>query len=111
MRVTAYIGVGEDERRRAQSLEIDLELLPLHAWNSDLGDEVGNTIDYFVVSEWVRDLAAVRPRRLIETLALDIADGLLSGFAVREVEVTVRKFILSDTGSVEVVLRRKQGAA
>jgi len=109
LRVTAYIGVAEEERRRAQGLEIDLEFLPLHAWN-DLDDDVSRTVDYFAVSEWVRDLAAARPRRSIETLGLDIAEGILASFAVREVEVTVRKFILSDTGSVEVVLRRKQGA-
>jgi len=108
LRVTAYIGVAEEERRRAQGLEIDLEIVPLNAWN-DLEDEVARTVDYFAVTEWVRDLAAARPRRLIETLGLDIAEGILAGFTVREVEVKVRKFILSDTGSVEVVLRRKRG--
>jgi dihydroneopterin aldolase len=111
LRVTAHIGVGDDERRRSQALEIDLELTPLRDWGSDLGDDVGRTIDYFTVSEWVRDLAADRPRRLIETLALELAEGLLQGFALREVEVTVRKFILTDAGSVEVVLKRTRGEA
>lgn len=110
LRVTAYVGVGEQERRRAQSLEIDLELQPHHPWGPELGDDVRQTVDYFAVSERVRDLAAARPRRLIETLAVEVAEAILAGFEVREVEVTVRKFILSDAGSVEVVLRRKRGA-
>lgn len=108
LRVTAFVGVPEEERRRAQSLEVDLELCPVHPW-SGIDDDLAGTVDYFAVSEMVRDLAAARPRRLIETLALEIAEGILGTFPVREVEVTVRKFVLSDTGSVEVVLRRKQG--
>lgn len=106
LRVTARIGVSDGERSRSQSLEIDLEMVPARAWDDGLGDDVTKTVDYFAVSEWVRDEAAARPRNLIETLALDLAKGLLGGFWLREVEVTVRKFILSDTGSVEVVLRR-----
>jgi dihydroneopterin aldolase len=107
LRITAFIGVSEEERRRAQSLEVDLDLVPAQAWN-ELEDELSGTIDYFAVSEAVRDLAASRPRRLIETLGHEIAVQLLANYPLREVEVTVRKFILSDTGSVEVVLRRKQ---
>jgi dihydroneopterin aldolase len=108
LRVTAFIGVPEEERRRAQALEVDLELCPVHPWNG-LEDDLAGTVDYFAVSEMVRDLASARPRRLIETLAQEIAEGVLKTYPVREVEVTVRKFVLSDAGSVEVVLRRKQG--
>lgn len=108
LRVTAWIGVPDEERRRAQALEVDLDLVPREGWGNDLGDDVAKTVDYHAVSERVRDLACGRPRRLIETLAQDIAAELLRAFPVREVEVTVRKFVLADAGSVEVVLRRDQ---
>jgi dihydroneopterin aldolase len=105
LRVTAWIGVPDEERRRAQALEVDLELVPRVPWG-DLADDVGRTVDYHAVSERVRDLAAERPRRLIETLGQEIAAALLAEYPVREVEVTVRKFVLADAGSVEVTLRR-----
>lgn len=111
LRVTAHIGVGDEERRRAQSLEVDLELVPVRGWDGALGDDVALTVDYYTVSEWVREETAARPRRLIETLALELASGLLGRFGLREVEVVVRKFILSDAASVEVVLRRTRGDA
>jgi len=108
LRVTAWIGVPDEERRRAQSLEVDLDMVPRENWGDDLGDDVAKTVDYHAVSERVRDLACEKPRRLIETLALEIAAALIREFAVREIEVTVRKFVLADTGSVEVTLRRDQ---
>ena len=42
-----------------------------------LADEISRTVDYYQVSLEIEALAASRPRRLIETLATDIAAGQL----------------------------------
>jgi dihydroneopterin aldolase len=47
---------------------------------------------------------------LIETLAEEIAGELLTRFALRAVEVELRKFILPDTAHVAIRLRRERVA-
>src|SRR6266853_1783154 len=73
----------------------------------ELGDDLRNTVDYFAVCQAVKALAGARPRRLIETLAEEIAAAVLRDFAVAAVEVELRKFILPDTAFVAVKLRRE----
>ena len=48
----------------------------------------------------------MRPRKLIETLADDIAETILHEFGLRWIEVTIRKFILPNAEWVSVSTRR-----
>ena len=110
LELSSFIGVPDDERASAQRLTANLVLKPIRGF-SDLGDALENTVDYFRVCEEVKALALARPRRLIETLAEDIAAHLLTHFPLRAVEVELRKYILPDTAYVAAVLRREQAAA
>jgi phosphoglycolate phosphatase/dihydroneopterin aldolase len=56
----------------------------------------------------VRAEAEERPRRLIETLAEDIAGVVLTRYPVKEVEVEVRKYIVEGTGWVGVRIERSR---
>jgi dihydroneopterin aldolase len=60
------------------------------------------------VTEFVKDLSLARPRRLIETLADEIAMALLTRFPLRAVNVELRKFILPDAAFVAVRVHREQ---
>ena len=101
----AYIGVPDAERAAAQRLTVNLTLEPARGFRG-LDDDLAKTVDYFAVCEAVKALSAARPRKLIETLAEEIAALVLGHFAVRAVEVELRKFILPDTAHVAVRLRR-----
>ena len=101
-----HIGVPDEERATAQRLEVSLTVEPSVSFHA-LGDEIARTVDYFQVCEAVKTLATARPRRLIETLAEEIASLLLERFGVEAVEVELRKFILPDTDHVCVRLRRE----
>jgi dihydroneopterin aldolase len=81
-------------------------LLEPHVSFSDLGDRLEKTVDYAQVCEVVKELAASRARNLIETLAEDIAAELLRKFPLCKVEVVARKYVLSETESVGVKIRR-----
>ena len=72
-----------------------------------LDDRIERTVNYAAVCAAVRALAAGHPRRLIETLALDIAAEILARFAVASVDVELRKYILPDTDHVAVRLSRQ----
>ena len=106
LELSAHIGVPAAERVEAQRLTLNLVLVPA-APLSDLGDELGRTVDYFALTRRVRQLAGARPRRLIETLAEEICACVLEEFSVRAVEVELRKYILPDTEYVAVRLSRE----
>lgn len=105
--LSAHIGVPDAERATAQRLTVNLTLEPMRAFGT-LDDALERTVDYFAVCEAVKSLAASRPRKLIETLAEEIAALVLEQFAVRAVEVEVRKFILPDTAHVAVRTQRER---
>lgn len=107
LEVAAHIGVPAEERAAPQRLLVDLHLHPLRDF-ARMPDEIGATVDYFAVVQRVVALAAERPRQLIETLADETATTILREFAVRRVEVTVRKFILPNTEFVAVHCARER---
>ncbi len=104
--VSATIGVPDLERAEPQRLEIDLVL---EGDLRDLGDDVAGTTDYAAVAEWVRVRSAGSKFRLLETLAEDLASGVLGEFPhISAVAVEVRKFILPAAESVGVAVRRER---
>jgi 7,8-dihydroneopterin aldolase/epimerase/oxygenase len=105
LELSARIGVPDEERAATQRLTASLTLEPVRDFRA-LGDDLARTVDYFAVCEAVKALAAARPRRLIETLAEDIATYLLERFPLTAVEVDLRKYILPDTEYVGVRIRR-----
>ena len=105
LELLARLGVPDDERATPQRLALNLTIEPERKFHG-LADRIENTVDYFVVAQTVQALAAQKPRRLIETLAEEIAQEVLARFSVRSVSVELRKFILPDTTVVAVRLRR-----
>ena len=69
---------------------------------SEMGDSIEQTVDYDAVARRVRALVQARSRQLIETVAHEVAELILSEFAAREVRVAVEKHILPETDAVIV---------
>jgi dihydroneopterin aldolase len=103
----AHIGVPAAERAAPQRLTISLRLVPTDGF-SRLKDDIANTIDYATVSEAVREEAAAKPRRLIETLAEDIAAKLLTEFPLKAVEIDLRKYVLPGAEYASIRIRRER---
>jgi FolB domain-containing protein len=106
LEVLARVGVPEEERASAQRLLIDLRFAAL-AQPESLHDDITRTVDYHALSLRVVEISVAHPRKLIETLADELAEALLSEFSLRWVEVTIRKFILPNTEWVSVTIRRE----
>jgi phosphoglycolate phosphatase len=104
-RVPVRVGVPDEERAVEQEVEISVTMTPARRF-AGAGDSLERTVDYFAVSERVRAVAREKERKLIETLADDIAAMVRAEFAVARVEVEVRKFILPDTECVAVRMAR-----
>jgi 7,8-dihydroneopterin aldolase/epimerase/oxygenase len=103
--VTAHIGVPEEERARPQTLRLEVTMIPRVAFEL-LGDDITATADYDAAARRIAAVAAGGPRRLIETLAADLAAMLLAEFPLSAVEVEIRKVILPQTDYVAVRCRR-----
>lgn len=104
--VPAVIGVPDEERTQTQRLCFDLRFAAC-VQPETLDDNLDATVDYAAVSQRVAELVQIRARRLIETLADEIAATLLKEFSLRWIEVKLRKFILPNTEHVAVTVRRE----
>jgi dihydroneopterin aldolase len=105
LRLTTHIGVPEAERAASQVLEADVTIRIAGRFEA-MSDDIAATIDYAVVAARLQSLAAERPRKLIETLAAEMAACLLDEFQASGVTLELRKSILPDTDHVAVRLVR-----
>ncbi len=103
--VSCHIGVPEEERAQPQELILHVTLSPFSD-PEPLEDNIALTIDYHAVALHVEQVATEKPRKLIETLAEDVASSVLTNFPVSRVSIEIEKFILPNTRSVGVRITR-----
>lgn len=107
LQISCHIGVPDDERATPQTLLVTVRMTP-HADFEGFADDISRTIDYYQVSLEIAALSAARPRRLIETLATDIAAALLAKHPLRHVAISIEKHILPNTECVAVHCERNR---
>ena len=105
LRVLCCVGVPDEERAVAQELLLHVSMSPLED-SAHLNDDISRTIDYHAVAIRIEEVAQRHPRKLIETLAEDIACEILADFCVSRITVEIEKFILPNTSSVGVKIVR-----
>jgi dihydroneopterin aldolase len=108
LEVRAHIGVPEEERAHLQKLLISLEMTVEGFAGAAKTDDVLLTVDYSGVAQRVKTFAAERPRKLLETLAEEIAADLLKTFPIRNLTLEIKKFILPDARYVSVKIERER---
>ena len=101
------VGVPDAERAQPQRLLLTVEM------ESDFSkaaktDFIADTIDYFAVSQLLLKFGEGREWRLIEKLAADIADAILSGFKPQSVTVEAKKFVIPQARHVSVVVTKNR---
>jgi dihydroneopterin aldolase len=107
LELTAFIGVTDVERLKPQRLVLSLDLHIKDIGPAAYTDNVQLTVDYTAVAKRVGIMSESRPRRLIETLAEDIATDLLKAFPiVIGLRLELRKFALPNAGHVALVIER-----
>jgi dihydroneopterin aldolase len=107
LEVDTQIGVTDVERARPQRLLITIEM------ERDLAeagrtDAESATTAYDVVANLIRQVVTERPRKLIEAVADEIAEAVLSRRLAVAVSVEVKKFSVPRTKCVSVQIRRTQ---
>lgn len=107
LEVWTHIGVPEEERAQKQKLKISVSFKACHVARAAAMDDLALSTNYFAVSERVKEIAAERPRKLIETLAEELARRILLEFGLPKVRIEIRKFILPDAEWVGIEIERK----
>jgi dihydroneopterin aldolase len=98
------VGVPAAERVKPQRLLLTVEMdFDFSAAGSD---DLRDTIDYFAVSQRLLKFGDGREWKLIEKLAADIADMILTEFKPQSVTVEVKKFPVPEARHVSVILRK-----
>jgi 7,8-dihydroneopterin aldolase/epimerase/oxygenase len=88
--VRGHHGVFAHERRDGQDFVVDITVwidLAVAAASDDLAD----TLDYGTLAQRAADVVAGPPRDLVETVAAEIAEDVMTDERVHAVEVTLHK--------------------
>jgi dihydroneopterin aldolase len=101
------VGVPDAERAQPHRLLLTVEM------ESDFStaaktDSIADTIDYFAVTQRLLKFGEGKSWKLIEKLAADIADAILSEFKPQSVTVEVKKFVIPQARHVSVAVTRKR---
>jgi dihydroneopterin aldolase len=100
------VGVPDAERAQPQRLLLTVEMETDFSAAAK-SDSIADTIDYFAVTQRLLNLGEGREWKLIEKLAADIADAILSEFKPLSVRVEVKKFIVPQARYVSVKMFRE----
>ena len=89
-RIPVHVGITEEERAPLQEIVVDAEM------QFDLSqpaqtDDLHTTIDYAVVCEQIWAIAEGKPHALIESIAGEMVEKILTEFPVQAVKIRVSK--------------------
>jgi 7,8-dihydroneopterin aldolase/epimerase/oxygenase len=105
LEIFARVGVPEKERATPQRLTVSITLWPKQDMR-DLADQINRTVNYSTVADETKHFVLKQSFNLIETLADRLAMHLLGSFAIQEIRVELRKFVLQDAKYVSVTVTR-----
>lgn len=101
------VGVPDEERAQPQRLLVSVEM-ECDFTQAAAMDALARTIDYHAVCQLLLRFGEGRSWRLIEKLASDMADAILTGFRPQSVSVEVKKFIIPQARHVSVSLTKPE---
>ena len=105
LEVFMRVGVPETERAKPQRLLATVELD--HDFTAATrNDSLRETIDYHAVALRLSGFGRRRSWKLIETLAVEMAEMILREFKPIRVSIEIKKFILPQTSYVAVRITR-----
>lgn len=101
------VGVPDAERARPQRLLLTIEM-ETDGSQAAKSDSIADTVDYFSVSQRLLGFGEGQSWRLIEKLAADICEMILSEFRPESVSTEVKKFPIPQARYVSVVATGKR---
>jgi 7,8-dihydroneopterin aldolase/epimerase/oxygenase len=101
------VGVSDEERARPQRLLLTVDI-GFDFSVAAVSDRVTKTIDYSEVVRKLLKFGDQRNWKLLEKLAANLADFVLSEFKPQQVTVEVKKFVIPQAHHVSVIWTSKR---
>ncbi len=101
MEVFYCVGVTDAERAKPQRLLLTVDM-EYDFSMAAVGDRLNKTIDYFAVAQELLKYGEGRSWKLIEKLAVNVAQLVMSEYHPENVTVEVKKFPIPQSGYVSV---------
>src|SRR5580692_2910032 len=95
------VGVSDEERAQPQRLLLTVELF-FDFSGAAAGDRLIRTIDYYEVSQRLLGFGEGRSWKLIEKVAVNVAEMVIGEFKPQGVTVEVKKFVIPQARHVSV---------
>jgi FolB domain-containing protein len=103
------IGITHEERAKPQRLLVTVDM-NLDFSSAAISDRIEKTINYYSVAQQLLGFGHDRSWKLVERLATDIADTILSQYGPQSVTVEVKKFPIPAARFVAVSLTKSRSA-
>lgn len=110
LEVQYRVGVPDEERANPQRLLLTVDM-SLDFRSAVATDRVTKTIDYAEVAQKLLRFGEARSWKLIEKVAADLGDFILSEFQPDAVTVTVKKFPIPQATYVSVSVTRNRASS
>ena len=105
LEVFYQVGVTDEERAKPQRLLITVEM-DFDFSTAALSDRIEKTINYFDVAQELLKFGERRSWKLLEKLAVNVADHVMARFKPETVQVEVKKFPIPQARYVSVIVVR-----
>jgi dihydroneopterin aldolase len=101
------IGVTDKERAQPQQLSISIQMFQ-DISAAAASDDLASTIDYHTVARRVIGFGQERSWKLLETVAVELAEAILLEFKPERVTIEARKFAVPESRHVAVRVTRSR---
>ncbi len=105
LELLCHIGVPKEERAHPQKL-LCTAVFPVPDFKKAAqNDSLEHTLNYYDLSQLLRKTAQAKERKLIETLAADLAQSTFAAFPIPWIDLELKKFILPETRHISFQAR------
>ena len=105
LELLCHIGVPQEERAHPQKLLCTVTVPVPNLKKAAQTDNIQHTLNYFNLSQLLRKTAQAKERKLIETLAHDLAQVAFQHFPIPWIDLELKKFILPETRHISFQAR------
>ena len=102
LELLCHIGVPPEERAKPQKI-LCTAVFPVPDFKKAAQDDsLEHTVNYYDLSQLLRKTARQKERKLIETLAADLAESAFAAFPIPWMDLELKKFIPPETRHISL---------
>jgi dihydroneopterin aldolase len=105
LELTCHLGVPVDERAQTQKILCTAVFPVPNLKKAAQTDDLAHTVNYYDLSQLLQKTARQKERKLIETLATDLAQAAFDTFSLPWMDLELKKFILPETRHISFQAR------